>query len=206
MYRKLLLLCLAISHVLLAQSQIYFDNASFEGIPSDATVPVGWFPCQPKTTPDILPGPWGVSTEPSEGETFVGIISRHDGTFESIGQRFEKPLTPDNCYIFSIELARSMTYAGTRYNSPLRLRVWLGETKCDRGQQIYLSDFVENEDWERHIIRFTPEFKANYILLEAFYKDGNFSYEGNILLDNMSAIKKCVRASLERVPPKVDRL
>lgn len=181
-------------------AQIYLDNPSFEGIPSDATVPVGWFPCQPKTTPDILPGPWGVMTEPSDGETFVGIISRHDGTFESIGQRLKMALSPDDCYIFSLELARSTTYAGTRYNSPLRLRVWIGETRCEKKQQIYLSDWIDNEEWETHVIKFTPDFKANYILLEAYYKDGDFSYEGNLLMDNISPIKKCVRVYLDPFP------
>ncbi|MCB0682774.1 MAG: hypothetical protein KDC32_18010, partial [Saprospiraceae bacterium] len=49
-------------------AQIPFQNPSFEGDePQDATVPAGWFPCKEGTTPDILPGVWGVHTEPAEG-------------------------------------------------------------------------------------------------------------------------------------------
>ena len=30
-----------------------------------------------------------------------------------------------------------------------------------------------------------------YIRFEAYYKDGNFSHKGNVLLDNLSAIQMC---------------
>ena len=109
------------------QAQIYLNNASFEGEPQDATVPVGWFPCARGTTPDILPGPWGVTTESSDGDTYVGLITREDGTWESIGQRLKSPVKPRECYTFTLDLAHSDTYSG--YNNPLKLRIWGGETK-----------------------------------------------------------------------------
>ena len=51
--RKLLLISL-IALANNAFSQIYLENASFEGSPQDATVPIGWHPCEAGTTPDIL--------------------------------------------------------------------------------------------------------------------------------------------------------
>ena len=85
--KSILLVSWSILLPIALSSQIYLTNASFEGEPQDATVPTGWFACELGTTPDILPGFWGVYSESSEGETYLGLITREDGTFESIGQR-----------------------------------------------------------------------------------------------------------------------
>ena len=173
---------------------IYLNNASFEGEPQDATMPVSWFACTPETTPDILPGPWGVYTEASEGDTFVGLITRENGSWESIGQRLPEPLKKGECYAFSIDLAHSATYAG--YNKPLKLRIWGGRRKCDHTQLLFESPVIENADWTTFPISFFADKTLNYISLEAFYQEGAFSYRGNILLDNISAIKRCARAMI----------
>ncbi|NJK84417.1 MAG: hypothetical protein HC912_12160 [Saprospiraceae bacterium] len=118
----------------LAQQDIYLSNTSFEGQPDDATIPVGWFACTPSTTPDILPGPWGVYQEATEGDTYMGLITRGDGTFESIGQRLPKAIKAKECYKFSLDLAHSDTYAG--YSEPIKLRIWLGQQKCEKGNSL----------------------------------------------------------------------
>ncbi|MEM9992172.1 MAG: hypothetical protein AAF738_10435, partial [Bacteroidota bacterium] len=183
------------SEVLLAQAILHktssLTNASFEGDPQDATVPVGWFPCVARTTPDILPGFWGVYNEASEGETYIGLITRNNGTWEAIGQRFSVPLQPKNCYIFSIDLAHSKTYAG--YNKPLKLRIWGGAERCGQHQLIAETDLVKHRDWETYRFKVFPEKAINYILLEAFYKEGSFQRNGNILIDNISTFTLCPR-------------
>lgn len=178
----------------LLTAQAYIKNASFEGKAQDATVPAGWFPCEAGTTPDILPGPWGVYEEAAEGDTYVGLITREDGTWESIGQRLSATLNPKECYTFTLDIAHSRTYAG--YNNPLRLRIWGGTAKCEKGQLLLETGFIREPEWEAHEVQFVPKKPINYILIEAFYKDGRFSYRGNILIDNFSPIKKCVRAEL----------
>lgn len=55
---------------------IQFFNPSFEGEPRDAITPLGWIGCEDGTTPDILPGPWGVYLPASEGQTYMGLIVR----------------------------------------------------------------------------------------------------------------------------------
>lgn len=174
--------------------QLFLDNASFEGKPQDATNPVGWFPCERGTTPDILPGPWGVYQEASDGNTYVGLITRDDGTWESIGQRLKKSLQPKDCYTFNIDLAHSSTYSG--YNLPIRLRIWGGTTRCTKEQLLFESDVIKNTDWETHEVQFYVKTPINYILIEAFYKENRFSHRGNILVDHITPIKACPRAYL----------
>ncbi len=176
-------------------AQIYLDNGSFEGRPQDATVPVGWHPCEPETTPDILPGPWGVFEESSEGETFVGLITRIDGTFESIGQRLKKPIKPKECFEFSLDLARSLTY--NNYNNPIKLRIWGGRTKCIRDQLLLETEFIDHNDWKTYFVQFFAKKTINYVIIEAHYREGSFAHRGNILIDNISPIKECDRASLQ---------
>jgi hypothetical protein len=117
-------------------AQITLSNPSFEGEPIDATVPKGWLPCKEGTTPDILPGFWGVYNEPADGRSYMGLITREDGTWESVGQKLEAPLEKGGCYTFTCELAHSNTYAG--YNIPLKLRIWGSATPC--GKQELLAE------------------------------------------------------------------
>ncbi len=188
---------LFLSGVCLVQGQIVLRNASFEGTPKDATVPVGWFPCEKGTTPDILSGNgkvWSVRVEPADGDTYVGLITREDGTFESIGQRLSAPLKAKECYQVSIQVAHSPTYA--TFNGPLRLRLWGGAAKCGKDQLLLETPFVSDAEWETFELQVYPEKDLNYILIEAHYREGRFSYRGNILIDAISPFVLCSRAGL----------
>ncbi len=193
MYRKCFIGLLFLTSFTMLKGQfIYLTNSSFEGEPQDATVPVGWFPCAPGTTPDILPGPWGIHLESSDGDTFLGLITRDDGSYESISQRFSTSLNPADCYSFTIDLAHSNNYAG--YNSPLKVRIWGGAAKCGKDQLLLETGFIKNTDWKTFEVKFKPKKWLNYILIEAHYNDSPTSAKGNILMDNISPIKVCPRA------------
>lgn len=177
----------------LAAQVLYLNNASFEGEPQDATMPVGWFACTLATTPDILPGPWGVYEEPAEGDSFVGLITREDGSWEAIGQRLSQPLKPGDCYTFSLELAHSATYAD--YNQPIQLKIWGGLRKCDRTQLLFESPLIESTDWTTFAVEFFAEKELNYLCLEAQLPAKSGPRRGNILIDHISPLKRCARAA-----------
>lgn len=187
------LLCTALAGSSSAQT-IYLNNASLEGMPGDATMPAGWFGCELGTTPDLLPGYWGVHQEAAEGETFVGIITREDGSWESIGQRLPDKIAAGDCYSFSLELSHSNNYE--TYNGPLKLRIWGGAQKCGKQQLLFESPFIEKTYWETYQVEFTAEKDINYLTFEAFYREKRFSYRGNVLVDNISGLEKCKRAML----------
>ena len=184
----LILICLSAN----ISAQITVLNPSFEDTPSDATVPQGWHACEERTTPDILPGFWGVYNEPTDGETYAGIITRENGTFESFGQRLSAPLKKGECHQFTIDLAHSNIYAG--YNKPIMLQIYIGDNKCDEDQLIYTSKLISHEEFKTYKIQFKPDKDYQYIILKAFIKEGKFSHVGNILLDNMKSISFCGQA------------
>ena len=170
-------------------AQITVVNPSFEDEPADATTPQGWSPCDDMTTPDIFPGFWGVYNEPSHGETYVGIITRENGTFESFGQRLSEELKAGTCYYSAIDLAHSIIYSG--YNKPIKLRIYLGGSKCANDQLIFESPVIKQMNWKTFKFDFFPEENYDYIILEAFYMDGPFSHKGNILIDHLRPIVRC---------------
>lgn len=192
--RSILVIFILISTLVGAQDTqiIRLNNASFEGEHKDATCPVGWVICTERSTPDILPGVWGVYTPPSDGDTYVGLITREDGSFESIGQRLSSPANVGQCYQFTIDVAHSPTYSG--YSQPLKLKIWGGSTFASRSQQIFVTNEITKPIWKTYTIKFVPIKTINYLRLDAFHKDHFRDYKGNILIDNISPIKPCPKA------------
>ncbi|MEM1123000.1 MAG: hypothetical protein AAGJ18_21325 [Bacteroidota bacterium] len=171
------------------------ENASFEDEPQDATMPQRWHSCKKGSTPDILPGFWGVYLEPYDGDTYVGLITRPDGSYEVIGQKLVEPMKGMECYSFSMQLAHSRSYVN--YNIPIRLRIYGGKEFCQKSQLLAESESIKNTDWETYKFEVFPKEDYNYLILEAYYAKGIYTpYPGNILIDDISVFKKCPRAEV----------
>lgn len=171
----------------------YFRNPSFEDTPRASASPVGWYSNTPGSTPDILPGAWGIEFAPQEGKTCLGLVTRSDNTTENITQALATPLDAGVCYSFSIFLAHAEKYVG--FNQPARLRVWGSAVKGDKGKLMAYSPLINHSDWRSYQFQFFTPSPIRYITLEAWYGPGvTFKYNGNILLDNCSAIERCDRA------------
>jgi hypothetical protein len=175
-------------------SSILLNNPSFEGVPEDARVPDGWHACGSYSTPDILPGPWGVYQEAYHGDTFLGLISREDGTWEHIGQQLPQALKKDECYTFSVKLARSSGYVG--YNKALKFRIWGGTKKCGKAQLLGHTVAISHTDWKSYRFNFFTNDAYSHIIIEAYYV-GKTPYRGNLLIDACSPFEVCMRASLD---------
>ncbi len=173
------------------QDTIVLENPSFEGTEGTEIPPRGWDACGAASTPDVLPGGWDVVSLPSHGRTFLGLITRRKGTFESVGQRLPKNLKANECYQLSIDLARSPTYAG--YNKPIILRIWGGNSDCDRRQLLAKSSLVKHTNWRTYNFAFFPKADYSYLIIEAHFDPNGAPERGNVMLDNMSKIIKCER-------------
>lgn len=182
-----------------AQPTVHYPrlvNPSFEGRPQEAAQHLeGWTPCNYTSTPDILPGPWGVLTLPYDGNSFIGLIVRNDNTSESMYQELDAPFLRGYCYRFTVALARSDAYAG--YNMPCRLRIWGSNspTSTAGAQLLGASPAVEHTEWRNYDFTFIATKEWRYIIIECFYKEKTLlPYRGNILIDAWSAFIACDRA------------
>jgi hypothetical protein len=172
---------------------IALNNPSFDGEPHDAVTPKSWTACGLDSSPDILPGPWGVYQKPTHGNTFIGLITREDNTWEALGQKMPKPFKKERCYKFKVDLASSPAYAG--YSKPTCFRVWAGNSACDRAQLIAISPTVDHYEWKTYDFLFSPKEDYKYIIIECYYKQPSLNYyKGNLLIDNVSEFEMCDRA------------
>ena len=185
---------LIMSAELFAQSKpLVLENASFEGYPHDAVTPNGWKECGLDSSPDILPGPWGVYQKPTNGNTFLGLITRENNSWEALGQKLQKPFKKHKCYKFKVDLSSSPAYAG--YSKPTRLRVWVSNSACERTQLIASSPTINHYEWKSYEFIFSTEDDYKYILIECYYKEPALNYyRGNLLIDNITAFEMCDRA------------
>ncbi len=191
-------------------SPIVLSNPSFEDQPHVGTEggkgPRGWDDCGKygETAPDVQPSPpgidpfFGVRLQAHDGKTFVGMVVRDNDTYEAISQRLRKPMEGGKCYNFSISLAHSDVYKSIsrKTNQPVDyvegavIRIWGGSGKCSKLEMLDESPKITNTEWLNYNFRLEPARNYSYILIEAFWKTPvMFAYNGNILIDNASAIQ-----------------
>lgn len=198
---------------------ILLRNASFEDLPRNSAPPTSWTNCgfPGESPPDVHPDPqfeFQVSKPAQHGDTYLGMVTRENDTYESVGQQLNDPFVAGQCYYFSIQLARSDVYLSrskrsnqpSNYVNPIKLRVFGGYSICDRKQLLGESNLVENYEWEEHNFKLKPKQGYTHIVLEAYYKQPSLlSYNGNLLLDNAQPL---VPIDCERhgPPPPTDTL
>lgn len=187
---------------------IILINPSFEGEPRCCKPPAGWIDCgwKNETPPDIQPAPpgfesfFGVVTKPYHGQTYLGMVTRENDSYERIAQSLSQPLKKGRCYSFSIYLCRSLEYlskshADTNtlkpFTTPVVLRISGGDAYCHQKELLAESEPVKNTEWKLYTFEFNLKSDIQYLELEAFYKTPVLMpYNGNLLLDNASTIKR----------------
>lgn len=190
----------------LSQNVIPLTNGSFEDLPKQSQPPRGWADCGfPGESPtDVHPASdslsyWNVQKPPAEGNTYLGMVVRDNETYESISQYLPAPMQPDSCYEMNISLCRSeiyisqsrMTGRTENYDEPVVFRIYGGTAICRRSELLYESPAISNIDWESYLIEMKPSGSYRTLTLEAYYKTPVlFPYNGNLLVDNASSIKK----------------
>lgn len=166
----------------------------------------GWYDCgiinfNLETAPDIHPSDyWSNTKQPSDGRTYLGMVTRDNDSWESVSQELPTPLKAGQCYSFSIELSKSERYiSGSRlnaedkpkynYTTPSVLRMWGGYGYCGTAELLAESVPVKNSEWKTYTFKLSPKANYKYITFEAFYKvPVVFPYNGHILVDNCSKI------------------
>ncbi len=203
---------LVMTNMAIAQP-LLLQNPSFEDFPGLGKPPFGWFFCgnMGETPPDIHPGDlYGVTAAAKDGHTYVGMVSRHNGTYEQLGQRLSQPLVPGQCYYFRIFAARSDQYASfsrktgqpSQYTLPLKLAVLAAHRHCQPMATLALSAAVMDTEWRSYGFVLRPDEAFSFLFLSATSATGD-SYNGNILIDAASPLIPC---SCEETAPKLSRM
>ncbi len=204
------LLTIFSSFILAAQQKeppVKLQNASFEGYPKPSVSPSAWLSCGSagESEPDTQPGAFEVTKAAQNGSSYLGMVVRDNDTRESVAQRLSSPLKVDYCYNFSLWLCRSEIYLSkssttgqvANYITPIKLRIYGGSNYCDKAELLAETGEITTLSWLEYKFEFKPKKDYAYILLEACHKTPSlFPYNGNILVDNASALipKYCGKA------------
>ncbi len=182
------------------EQKIQLKNASFEDTPRHSQTPRDWIDCgfPGESEPDVQPsGEFGVTMLPQDGDTYLGLVVRDNSTWERVSQRLSGPMEGGKCYEFSIYLAKSPQYLSqsrvtdekVNYVRNAKIRIYGGFSPCHRQQLLAESPLISSYNWRQFNFKFEPTDDFTYITFEAFYQTPNlFPYNGNILLDNASAL------------------
>ncbi len=188
-----------------AAAQVDFINPSFESIIIAAQNKAAeWDDCgfAGETPADIQPGLYGCTLPPQQGKHYMGLVARDNNTFEAIYQNLTKPLKAGVCYRISIYLAKSSQYnsisrltgAEENYMRPLKLTIWgtllkVG-SECSFKPEDWLAESlpIHNDTWRKYTFYIQPPkdvssliFSVNHVVEKP--------YNGNLLIDNISAIE-----------------
>ncbi len=180
-------------------SVLLLQNPSFEDEPGFSRTPRGWFYCgeMGETPPDIHPlDLFGVVHEAQQGNTYVGMVVRDNGTWEGLSQWLSMPLQAEQCYEFSLYAARSPQYESlsrktwqlTNFDHPVVVRIWGGNLNCEKTELLATSPLIGSAEWQLYTFQFQPATNYNRIVIEAYYETDTAFYCGNVLLDHASPI------------------
>lgn len=185
-----------------AQSTFPLQNPSFEQNKPDAgQTPSGWLNlgANSESPPDIQPGCFDVSMKAQDGKTYVGMVVRDNNSWEGIGQRLSGWLQKDSAYTFSVWLAHAPAYWSAsrvtgqpaNFNAPTVLKIWGVNSLSNQEELLAESEAISHSQWMLYTFDLKPSV-ANFdeIDLMAYYAPGHEKKNGNLLIDNCSAIEK----------------
>jgi len=185
-----------------AQEVFNLKNPSFEkDKPRAGEAPSDWLDmgAPGETPPDVQPGMFDVIMKAQDGRTYLGMVVRDNNTWEGVGQRLDGFLKKDSTYTFSLYLARSNAYRSlsratmqeANYNSPTILKIWGVNTETQEEELLAESTAISHSQWTLYSFTLKPT-AADFdeIDLIAYYAPGFEKTNGNLLIDNCSAIKK----------------
>ncbi len=191
---------------------IALQNPSFEDHAGAGRLPHSWYFCgsTEETPPDIHPGGWfRVNKAPKEGQTYVGMVVRDNGTGESIGQRLNKVMEPGQCYHLRLYAARSEEYYSVsrssyklaHFDQSVKLQLWGATKNCTERVLLGESPLIESPEWQAYDIQFQARQPFDHIILQAVHARLPH-YNGSVLLDQLCPIVavNCADTELPTLP------
>jgi hypothetical protein len=188
--------------------EIQLTNPSFEDFPRPGQQPRGWFDCGDinfplQTAPDVHPSMvngipiFGVTQQSYHGNTYLGMVHRENGSYESVAQRLKSRLLMGNIYSFTLSLCTSENYESairkgenivdTDFTTPVFLRIWGGIGFCGKQELLAQSPVIDNLGWKEFTFFLEPKSEdISYIVLEVASDE---LVNGNLLIDNASSIR-----------------
>ena len=170
-----------------------------------------------ETPPDIVfrPDFQNIKLLPSQGMSFINMVTRKNKSFESIGQKLTKEIKGGKCYKISMDLSSSKTFKALQsvtffdqpniqtnstnvytkpfnekkylaFKNPVKLRIF-GFGSNNESEQLSESTIINHHGWKKYTLYFQPMINIHYIILEVYFGNDKYGY-GNLQIDNLTDI------------------
>lgn len=194
MKKSLLYFCVfVLGFIAHSVAQPVFQNPSFEGTPASGQAPPGWSLCT--GSPDIMPGFWGTTQTPSDGNTYLGF---HHG--ESVTATFSGGLGACSQMTFTMDVSIvPLNLPNNQYwvdnNQGVNdgyICIYGGYSSCDNAELLWQSNLITNVlTWETLLITLNPSQNYTYLnIVPCINPQGQYTYFGidNIVVQNQTPL------------------
>ncbi|MGK0389046.1 MAG: hypothetical protein ACI94Y_001780 [Maribacter sp.] len=192
-----LFILIIIPFIIFAQSNnvINIENPSYEGLPKHSTIAEGWDYCgfEGESPPDIQPGTFGVNNPPKDGNSYAGMVTRSNNTFENLKINLLEPTKKGQCYEWVFFMSQSkdyksisrLTLENEMFVSPVNIIIYgVDKDGCENSETLARYDNIyQQEEWAKIKVRFKTEEVYESIMISVQSKNSNRPKNGHILLD-----------------------
>ena len=186
-----------------AQDTIPIQNPSFETAASKCgEMPEAWINRGNKeeTAPSVQPGCLEVSKPAYHGRRHISLVTRKNGNCDIIGQKLPENtrLHKDSTYHLQLQLAYSETLEMPKknrkrsesYGQSAILQIWGVNSQSGEDELLAETQPIRHTSWQGYDLVFRPG-KEEYDEIQfqaAFSRESHSDYNGNVLIDSISAI------------------
>ena len=142
---------------------------------------------------------WSVNRQPQHGRSFVGLVTRPDGSFESLAQRLKEPLIAGLPYTLTIYVSQDSIYLSPwrlygyqqiNFVNPTVLRIWGSNTAGQMEALLAESQPVDHYEWRQYVIQLIPKERYKFLVISVRSPSAETDkMPGHILIDNASLQK-----------------
>ena len=133
---------------------------------------------------------FGVTAKAFEGDYFVGLVVRKNGTTEGMSQYLDKQLLAGKIYQFSVLLRapKVFTNQGIDFAHPVIFEVYGGSDACTTDELLAFTEAVTEKEWMQFDFVLEPTDDFDWLSLRVGFLDNRAPYNGSVLLDYVSDI------------------
>ena len=197
---KVIILALFCTLSIQSLGQIITQNDGFEGPPQIHIPPDGWVNCHlHNSTVDTQPGIFNNQKPPSQGNSYISMVTRETDvlpSFESAWSKLVLPFEQGKCYTLKIDLSLSKEFMAKQFadeiyfDKPCKFQIFGFNANCSHylsAELLWETDTLTNYDWETFEVFIQPELMdVGKLLLRPYYLDEEDRTYSVVFVDNLS--------------------
>jgi len=168
--RKLLIVSIFLGLMVNVSGQVVTENDGFEGTPSQGIPPNGWHNCgDGNSSCDTQPGPFFNHMQPSQGSSYISLVTREfgpPGSVETVWSYLNYPFRKGHTYTLLLDITQSESFEGWYdlgtyiFDNPVRLEI-IGITGSCYGpgyrELLNQSEIIHHFSWRTFEFTITPQ-------------------------------------------------